>query len=400
MEESKYLMHTYNRFNIEMESGQGCYLKDTNGKEYLDLTSGIGVNCLGHNHPVLVEAIQKQVATLMECSNLYYSKPMVDAAKKLVEYTGLSKVFFSNSGAEANEGMIKLARKYSYDKYGEGRDVIITLKQSFHGRTITTLKATGQDKFHQYYFPFTEGFEYAAANDIEDLKRVANEKTCAVMMELIQGESGVVPLDKEYVKAVEEFCHSNDILFLVDEVQTGIGHTGTLFCFEQYHVLPDVVTTAKALGGGVPIGAVITGAKCKDTFGPGDHGSTFGGNPLSCKAADTVLSIVMEPDFLDHVKVVGTALKTGIENIQSDKIKGVRGIGLMLGIVVDPEKRAEYVQAMMDKGLLTLILPPRLNTAPDAKNPSMKNPSSLLCLFLWKFNCNLSKLAASEFFNQ
>lgn len=354
MEESKYLMHTYNRFNIEMESGNGCYLKDTNGKEYLDLTSGIGVNCLGHNHPVLVEAIQKQVATLMECSNLYYSKPMVDAAKKLVEYTGLSKVFFSNSGAEANEGMIKLARKYSYDKYGEGRDVIITLKQSFHGRTITTLKATGQDKFHQYYFPFTEGFDYAAANDIEDLKKVADEKTCAVMVELIQGESGVVPLDKEYVKAVEEFCHSNDILFLVDEVQTGIGHTGTLFCFEQYNVLPDVVTTAKALGGGVPIGAVITGDKCKDTFGPGDHGSTFGGNPLSCKAADTVLSIVTEPDFLNHVKIVGAALKTGIENIQSDKIKCVRGIGLMLGIVVDPEKRAGYVQAMMDKGLLTL----------------------------------------------
>lgn len=354
MEESKYLMHTYNRFNIEIESGEGCYLKDTNGKEYLDLTSGIGVNCLGHNHPVLVEAIQKQVATLMECSNLYYSKPMVDAAKKLVEYTGLSKVFFSNSGAEANEGMIKLARKYSYDKYGAGRDVIITLKQSFHGRTITTLKATGQDKFHQYYFPFTEGFDYAAANDIEDLKRVANEKTCAVMVELIQGESGVVPLDKEYVKEVEEFCHSKDILFLVDEVQTGIGHTGTLFCFEQYNVLPDIVTTAKALGGGVPIGAVITGTKCKDTFGPGDHGSTFGGNPLSCKAADTVLSIVTEPDFLNHVKVVGAALKTGIENIQSDKIKEVRGIGLMLGIVVDPEKRAEYVQAMMDKGLLTL----------------------------------------------
>lgn len=353
-DELKYMMHTYNRFNIVMESGQGCYLKDENGKEYLDLTSGIGVNCLGLNHPVLVDAIQKQVATLMECSNLYYSKPMVDAAKKLVNYTGLNKVFFSNSGAEANEGMIKLARKYSYDKYGEGRDVIITLKQSFHGRTITTLKATGQDKFHQYYFPFTEGFDYAAANDIEDLKRVANEKTCAVMVELIQGESGVVPLDKEYVKAVEEFCHSNDILFLVDEVQTGIGHTGTLFCFEQYGVLPDVVTTAKALGGGVPIGAVITGDKCKDTFGPGDHGSTFGGNPLSCKAADTVLSIVTEPGFLDHVKIVGAALKTGIENIQSDKIKCVRGMGLMLGIVVDPDARADDVQAMMNKGLLTL----------------------------------------------
>lgn len=353
-EEEIYLMHTYNRFGIAMESGQGCYLKDVNGKEYLDLTSGIGVNCLGHNHPVLVKAIQKQVGKLMECSNLYYSQPMVDAAKKLVDYTGLNKVFFSNSGAEANEGMIKLARKYSFDKYGTGRDTIITLKQSFHGRTITTLKATGQDKFHQYFFPFPQGFEYALPNDIEDLKRVANEKTCAVMMELIQGESGVVPLDKTYVKEVEKFCHENDLLFLIDEVQTGIGHTGTLFCFEQYNVMPDIVTCAKALGGGVPIGAVICGEKCENTFQPGDHGSTFGGNPLSCQAANTVLSIVTQPEFLKHVQVVGERLKMGIENIQSDKIQCVRGMGLMLGIVVDPEKRADYVKAMMDKGLLTL----------------------------------------------
>ena len=352
--EEIYLMHTYNRFGIAMESGQGCYLKDVNGKEYLDLTSGIGVNCLGHNHPVLVKAIQKQVGKLMECSNLYYSQPMVDAAKKLVDYTGLNKVFFSNSGAEANEGMIKLARKYSFDKYGTGRDTIITLKQSFHGRTITTLKATGQDKFHQYFFPFPQGFEYALPNDIEDLKRVANEKTCAVMMELIQGESGVVPLDKTYVKEVEKFCHENDLLFLIDEVQTGIGHTGTLFCFEQYNVMPDIVTCAKALGGGVPIGAVICGEKCENTFQPGDHGSTFGGNPLSCQAANTVLSIVTQPEFLKHVQVVGERLKMGIENIQSDKIQCVRGMGLMLGIVVDPEKRADYVKAMMDKGLLTL----------------------------------------------
>lgn len=371
--EETYLMHTYNRFNIAMESGNGCYLKDVNGKEYLDLTSGIGVNCLGHNHPVLTHSIQEQVSKMMECSNLYYSEPMVEAAKKLVDYTGLNKVFFSNSGAEANEGMIKLARKYSYDTYGPGRDVIITLKQSFHGRTITTLKATGQDKFHQYYFPFTQGFEYATPNDIEDLKSLANEKTCAVMMELIQGESGVVPLDKEYVKSVEQFCHEKDILFLVDEVQTGIGHTGTLFCFEQYDVMPDIVTCAKALGGGVPIGAVITGEKCKDTFKPGDHGSTFGGNPLSCKAASTVLSIVTQPEFLKHVQMVGEKLKKGIEAIPSENIKCVRGMGLMLGIVVEPEKRAGYVQAMMDKGLLTLtagkdairLLPPLILSEAD-----------------------------------
>lgn len=353
-EESKYLMHTYNRFDLAMQSGEGCYLKDASGKEYLDLTSGIGVNCLGHNHPVLVDAIQKQVQTLMECSNLYYSEPMVQAAKILIEYTGLNKVFFSNSGAEANEGMIKLARKYSYDKYGAGRDTIITLKQSFHGRTITTLEATGQDKFHQYFFPFTQGFAYANPNDIEDLKQVANEKTCAVMMELIQGESGVVPLDKVYVKEVEKFCQENDLLLLIDEVQTGIGHTGTLFCFEQYGIVPDIVTCAKALGGGVPIGAVLTGTKCKDVFKPGDHGSTFGGNPLSCAAAATVLSIVTKPDFLEHVQKIGKQLKEGIESISSHKILGVRGIGLMLGIVVEPEKRAQYVQAMMDRGLLTL----------------------------------------------
>jgi acetylornithine/N-succinyldiaminopimelate aminotransferase len=373
--ENTYLMHTYNRFNIAFESGNGCYLKDYDGKTYLDLTSGIGVNCLGHNNPTLVAGVQKQVATLMECSNLYYSEPMVEAARKLVQHTGLSKVFFSNSGAEANEGMIKLARKYSYDKYGAGRDTIITLNQSFHGRTITTLEATGQDKFHQYFFPFTKGFDYASPSDIEDVKAHVNENTCAIMVELIQGESGVVPLDKEYVKQLSAFCNENDILFLVDEVQTGIGHTGTLFCFEQYGVLPDVVTCAKALGGGVPIGAVITGKKCESTFGPGDHGSTFGGNPLSCAAANIVLDEVLKPGFLENVQKCGDLLKNGIEAIQSDKIKGVRGIGLMLGIVVDPDERAGLVQAMMDKGLLTLtagkdairLLPPLVLTEEDVQ---------------------------------
>ncbi len=374
-EENTYLMHTYNRFDVAFVSGEGCYLKDVNGKEYLDLTSGIGVNCLGHNHPKLVAEVQKQVASLMECSNLYYSQPMVDAAKKLVEHTGLNKVFFSNSGAEANEGMIKLARKYSYDKYGQGRDKIITLQQSFHGRTITTLEATGQDKFHQYFFPFTNGFDYAKADDIEDLKAHIDEHTCAVMVELIQGESGVVPLDKEYVKQVKALCEEKDVLFLIDEVQTGIGHTGTLFCFEQYDVLPDVVTCAKALGGGVPIGAVITGAKCADTFKPGDHGSTFGGNPLSTQAANVVLDEVLQPGFLENVQECGNLLKAGIESIQSDKIKGVRGIGLMLGIVVDPDQRADLVKAMMNKGLLTLtagkdairLLPPLVLTKADVE---------------------------------
>ena len=353
-EEQLYLMHTYGRFPAALDHGKGATLWDIDGKKYIDLTSGIGVSSLGHDNEALVSALNEQAHKLLHASNLYLTEPMVQVAKELVTSYGMGKIFFSNSGAEANEGMIKLARKYSYDKYGEGRNKIITLKQSFHGRTVTTLKATGQEKFHQYFYPFTEGFDYAAANDIEELKDKADDSVCAVMIELIQGEGGVLPLDKEYVQQAAEFCRAKDILFLIDEVQTGIGRTGSLFCYEQYGVKPDVVSMAKGLGGGVPVGAVMASEICADVLGAGTHGTTFGGNPFCCAAARTVLSVVNKPEFLKEVQRKGEYLKNAILAIGSDKIKTVRGMGLMLGIVVDKESRAEMVNRLLEKGVLAL----------------------------------------------
>lgn len=351
--ETNYVMHTYGRFDIALDHGKGATLWDVDGKKYIDMNSGIGVNSLGHGNEKLVKAVSDQAAKLMHASNLYYTAPMADVAEMLVTKTGMGKVFFANSGAEANEGAIKLARKYSFDKYGEGRNKIVTLIQSFHGRTVTTLKATGQEKFHQYFFPFTEGFAYAKAGDLEDLKAKA-DGACAIMLEMIQGEGGVLPLSKEFVKGVETFCKENDILLIVDEVQTGIGRTGSLFCYEQYGIEPDVVTMAKGLGGGLPVGGVMASAKCADVLGPGTHGSTFGGNPVSCAAAKVVLSEVSTEEFLASVKEKGEYLKKEIMTIGSPNVKEVRGMGLMLGIVVEPEKRAEMVSALMDKGILVL----------------------------------------------
>ena len=353
-EEQLYLMHTYGRFPAALDHGKRATLWDIDGKKYIDLTSGIGVSSLGHDNEALVSALNEQAHKLLHASNLYLTEPMVQVAIELVTSCGMGKIFFSNSGAEANEGMIKLARKYSYDKYGEGRNKIITLKQSFHGRTVTTLKATGQEKFHQYFYPFTEGFDYAAANDIEELKDKADDSVCAVMIELIQGEGGVLPLDKEYVQQAAEFCRAKDILFLIDEVQTGIGRTGSLFCYEQYGVKPDVVSMAKGLGGGVPVGAVMASEICADVLGAGTHGTTFGGNPFCCAAARTVLSVVNKPEFLKEVQRKGEYLKNAILAIGSDKIKTVRGMGLMLGIVVDKESRTGMVNRLLEKGVLAL----------------------------------------------
>ena len=353
-DEQLYLMHTYGRFPAALDHGKGATLWDIDGKKYIDLTSGIGVSSLGPDNEALVSALNEQAHKLLHASNLYLTEPMVQVAKELVTSCGMGKIFFSNSGAEANEGMIKLARKYSYDKYGEGRNKIITLKQSFHGRTVTTLKATGQEKFHQYFYPFTEGFDYAAANDIEELKDKADDSGCAVMIELIQGEGGVLPLDKEYVQQAAEFCRAKDILFLIDEVQTGIGRTGSLFCYEQYGVKPDVVSMAKGLGGGVPVGAVMASEICADVLGAGTHGTTFGGNPFCCAAARTVLSVVNKPEFLKEVQRKGEYLKNAILAIGSDKIKTVRGMGLMLGIVVDKESRTGMVNRLLEKGVLAL----------------------------------------------
>lgn len=351
--EANFVMHTYGRFDIALDHGMGATLWDIDNNKYIDMNSGIGVNSLGHGNEKLVKAVSEQTAKLMHASNLYYTAPMADVAEMLTTATGMDKVFFGNSGAEANEGAIKLARKYSFDKYGEGRSKIVTLIQSFHGRTVTTLKATGQEKFHQYFFPFTEGFAYAKAGDIEDVKQKA-DGACAIMIEMIQGEGGVLPLSADFVKDIEAFCKESDILLIVDEVQTGIGRTGSLFCYEQYGIEPDIVTMAKGLGGGLPVGAVMASKKCSDVLGPGTHGSTFGGNPVCCAAAKTVLTEVGSKEFLKSVSEKGAYLKKEILAIGSQEIKGVRGMGLMLGIVVDAGKRAGFVKALMDKGILVL----------------------------------------------
>lgn len=354
-EENKYVMNTYGRFPIALDHGEGATLWDIEGKKYIDLASGIGVNCMGYNNPAIVDAITNQAHKLTHVSNLFTTEPMVQVAKKLVEKTHLNgKVFFANSGAEANEGAIKLARKYSFDKYGEGRYKIVTLVNSFHGRTVTTLKATGQDRFHNYFFPFTEGFDYAAANDFDSVRHKADEMTCAVMMELVQGEGGVLPLDKEFVQQVEAFCRERDILLIIDEVQTGIGRTGSLFCFQQYGIRPDVVSMAKGLGGGVPIGAVLAAESCSNVLTPGTHATTFGGTPLVCAAANAVLDTVGDGQFLAQVKEKGEYLKNGILSIGSPNILGVRGMGLMLGIIVEDGKHAAYANKLIEKGVLAL----------------------------------------------
>lgn len=354
-EENQYVMNTYRRFPIALDHGEGATLWDVEGKKYIDLASGIGVNSLGYNNQALIDAITEQAHKLMHVSNLFTTAPMVQLAKKLVEKTlQKGKVFFANSGAEANEGAIKLARKYSFDKYGEGRYKIVTLVNSFHGRTITTLKATGQDRFHNYFFPFTEGFDYAEANDFDAIHSKMDDMTCAVMLELVQGEGGVLPLDTVYVKQVEALCREKDILLIVDEVQTGIGRTGSLFCFQQYGIRPDIVTMAKGLGGGVPIGAVLAAESCCNVLTPGTHATTFGGTPTVCAAANMVLDTVGEESFLANVREKGEYLKNGILAIGSPHIHGVRGIGLMLGIIVEDGKHTAFADKLIQKGVIVI----------------------------------------------
>lgn len=373
-DENNYVMQTYGRFNVAFDHGKNAHLYDLDGNEYLDLTSGIGVNALGHDNPVLTEAICNQVHKVMETSNLYYTVPMVEAAKKLCNATGMKKVFFSNSGAEANEGLIKMARKYSHDKYGDGRNKILTLINSFHGRTITTLKATGQDHFHNHFFPFTEGFDYVVANDVEDLKtKMADSTVCAILVELIQGESGVRPLTKEFVEEIDTLCKKNDILLCVDEVQTGIGRTGKLFCYENYGLHPDIVSMAKALGGGVPIGGIMANEKTENVLKAGDHGSTFGANPLAASAANVILDTVADESFLKEVQEKGDYFMSALKKIEHEDIKDIRGMGLMIGVEVPNEKIGDYIQKFLDKNVLVLkagsntirLLPPLTITYED-----------------------------------
>ena len=362
--DEQYVMHSYARFPVALDHGQNATLWDVNGKEYIDFTSGIGVNALGYNHPLWVKAVTDQATKLAHISNLFYTEPYAKVAQKLCTRTGMTNVFFSNSGAEANEGMIKLARKYSYDKYGKGRGTIITLNKSFHGRTITTLAATGQDKFHDYFFPFTEGFRYADANDMDSVEAVAGHDVCAVMFELIQGEGGVNHLDVEFVQKVAALCAKRDWLLLIDEVQTGVGRTGSLFAFQQFGINPDAVSFAKGIGGGLPFGGVMANEKCSQVITPGSHGTTFGGNPISAAAACQVLDLV-DDEMMNAVQEKGTYLRQQIEAMDLPCLGKTCGMGMMIGIEVkDGYTNRELATKLIENGLLILTAGSRLRMLP------------------------------------
>lgn len=360
--ESQSLMPTYARFNVTVAGGRGSVVFDSQGKSYIDFGSGIGVNSLGYSDAEWVSAVQEQAARLAHISNLYYNEVQISFAKRLCETAGMARVFLANSGAEANECAIKLARKYSHDKYGAGRSVIISLVDSFHGRTVTTLSATGQEVFHQYFFPFTEGFVFVEAGDLEGLKAKLCGDVCAVMLECVQGEGGVKPLDPGYVRQVEKICRENDMLLIVDEVQTGAGRTGKFLACEHYGIKPDIVTMAKGLGGGLPIGACLCGEQLSGVLSAGTHGSTFGGNPVACAGAKVVLDRLSTRGFLDGVLKKGEYMRRRLESMQN--VKSVRGLGLMIGIEVEKGDAKEIAAKCLENGLLVLTAKTLLRLLP------------------------------------
>jgi hypothetical protein len=359
--DNENIMHTYGRYDVCLTKGKGVYAYDDNGKKYIDVSSGIGVNCLGYCDDGWVKAVSEQAGTIQHISNYYYNKVAGVLAEKLTKATGLSKVFFGNSGAEANECAIKVARKYSFDKYGRGRDRIITLVNSFHGRTIATLSATGQDVFHNYFFPFVDGFDNAIANDIESLKDTITDKTCAVMLETVQGEGGVNILDSEYLQQVRKICDEKDILLIVDEVQTGVCRTGKLYGYMHSGIKPDVVTSAKGLGGGLPIGICMVNDKLKDVMGPSTHGTTFGSNPVVCAGANYIIDTVNTPEFIEEVNKKGTYFKEKLEKIKG--VKSVRQQGLMIGIEVEGNA-GDIAKKCTENGLLVITAKTLLRMLP------------------------------------
>lgn len=360
--DKQYIANTYARFPVELVSGKGAILKDSDGKEYIDLGAGIAVNVFGVADDEWLEAVTNQLSTLTHTSNLYFTEPCSTLAKMLCERTGMAKAFFGNSGAEANECAIKVARRYAFDKYGdESHSTIITLKNSFHGRTIATLTATGQDGYHTHFGPFVEGFVYAEANNIEDVKKLAEENNCvAIMMELVQGEGGVCKLDEDFVKGVKALADEKEMLIIIDEVQTGNGRTGSLYAFQQYGLTPDIVTTAKGIGGGLPIGVTMLGEKVKDVLIPGSHGTTFGGNPVCCAGACNILSRI-DDKLLDEVKAKSAYIFEELNNAEG--VKSVSGLGLMIGI--ETEKSAkDIVNACLQKGVLVLTAKTKVRLLP------------------------------------
>ena len=358
--DNQYVAHAYGRFDVALTKGQGSTLYDENGKKYIDFGSGIGVTAFGINDPVWTKAVEEQLHRVQHTSNLYYTAPCAKLAQLLCGKSGMKKVFFGNSGSEANEGAIKFARKYSFDKYGAGRSTIITLVNSFHGRTITTLAATGQDSFHTVFDPFTPGFKYCPANDIEALQAAATDDVCAVLFECVQGEGGVNNLSPTFVNAIAKLAKEKDILIAVDEVQTGNGRTGTYFAYQQYGITPDIVTTAKGLGGGLPIGAVLFGEKLQDTMTPGSHGSTFGGNPVVAAGACSIVERI-DNDFLCEVQRKSEKIRTALAKVKG--VQSISGMGLMLGIETD-KPAGEVAKACLANGLLILTAKTKLRLLP------------------------------------
>lgn len=359
--DNKYVAHSYGRYPVCITYGKGSVVYDENNKKYIDFGTGIAVNSFGVSDEVWKNAVIDQLNKIQHTSNLYYNEPCAKLAEMLCEKTGMKKVFFSNSGAEANECAIKAARRYAYNKYGDGHSTIITLKNSFHGRTITTLSATGQEHYHKEFTPFTEGFVYAEPNNFDDIKKLSKENKCiAVMVEIVQGEGGVCPLDKDYVQQIREFTEKNDMLMIVDEVQTGNGRSGQLYAYMNCDVVPDIVTTAKGLAGGLPLGAVLFGEKVKDIYTPGTHGSTFGGNPVCSAAAISILDRIDE-ELLKEVRAKSDFIFK--ELMGTDGVEDVSGMGLMIGIkTVKPA--SDIVKECMERGLLVLTAKDKVRLLP------------------------------------
>jgi acetylornithine/N-succinyldiaminopimelate aminotransferase len=365
--EDKYIADTYARYDVSIVRGEGATCYDPEGKVYIDFTSGIGVNALGFCDPGWVRAVAEQAGKLQHTSNLIYTEPCSLAAEKMIRLSGMSNMFFCNSGAEANEGAIKAARKYSHMKYGAENDEgfnryeIITLDGSFHGRTMATITATGQESFHKDFSPFLQGFAYAKANDVDDLRAKLTDRTCAIMIEFVQGEGGVNELSRDYVRALAEICEAGDILLIADEVQTGVARTGRFMAYDHFDIKPDIVTVAKGVGGGLPIGVILFGEKTKDVLKHGDHGSTYGGNPVVCAGADYVLSRI-DDDFLANVRENGAYMKERLLSMRG--VSEVSGKGLMIGVSLADKKLADVVRGCIGEGLLILTAKDKLRLLP------------------------------------
>lgn len=351
----QFLAHTYNRFKIVIDRAEGVYVYDVNGKKYLDFAAGIGVASLGYGNKSYTDAIKAQVDKITHTSNLFYNTPSIEAAERLVKATGLKKVFFTNSGSEAIEGALKMAKRYAYDRDGTTDHEVIAMGHSFHGRTMGALSLTGNDRYREPFGPMISGIKYAEYNNLDSVKALVNDKTCAIILEPVQGEGGIYPAEKEFIEGIRKICDENDILMICDEVQCGMGRTGKMFAFQNYDVKPDIIASAKALGCGVPVGAFISGEKCCDSLVPGDHGTTYGGNPLSTATVNAVFDIYEKEHILENVQKVGAYLEEQLNKIVEDfgNVEARRGKGFMQGLALKTPV-ADTINRAIENGLMVI----------------------------------------------